>query len=1317
MNHLIEHVLYELAYEGSNGSSLDSMKEFIKQACEKHYNRFFHITYNQSFFYYFFETVILTLKNDLIQYYHRNDSNKIYSLSSLPKNVKEIEIFCNNHSVSFVINQDTRYRLFLGSDKINCNWNPITLQILEIIIQSRHDGIATLNISKILNLDFKSSFHHCKRLIHMNLTVKTSLKIKNDNHIKHFYIDFAPDNLQTYHPAQTPRIQLKQEILKSIRNSPAQIVIKTDLQELLDIKSDTQKYQLRIALQSLLYQGCIEQVIAKQNDKQVNCYRYIKELADQDDDDEYDGCNILQLQIPISLQIIKSIKDSENNGLTSTQIIKNFNLNRKFSETLLEDISVFPSSNDRKSRFPVKKQVKYIGKERSLVFYSNKQTCNLEQLQDRKESHTKLERSNMLLDLVSKSRGIIEMNTDTILKIQALVDEHEIKHSKEYHTIDKKTILRMAQYLESIKKIRIIQLSIPYLDSKFLDIKETCEQRTFLVNDPEILSFKSNDDSELVNHPVIQKYISDKQNTKRNIPIIDQDVESLVKKNDNNEKIESNKTWESRRKYGFITAKVSRIRIIHLFLVRLASKSGNNIIELTMNTLQSITIHEYFECFGQHYQSDIIDSFLLSISSHNTRILDLPEGLKIQIFHRNNTKYAFKLRFIQYLSAISKLGLIKKISANTILVLNELDPSGSLYSLLPEHRSIVDPILFWILIENKFAILPGLFISENDKDGDENLETLIRYKFQWTLNPQAPFYYHYQWMTICMEWISSNKLSNMNPFDSILLSCLVNISETYQVSLYKVVEFWQWNQETLQNQCSIKLKGEKKTTLNLCQETLEWIVLWCYLRYIHPTHYIADILFTLELEKRRIDNISSILNMVHTVIPSERVMADPLFPALFSSMDDIVFGNSKTPDARKYRLKNTDKDLIVKHVMEKLESYIAYEDPIDDTESSISNRTSNRVMKTMTKMLRNENNINARSRLFGTTLTEALSLATSTGSSIRRGVILYEKDIRTTIHGRWSEYHYLDCSMKWDPKDDVIFAVLCLKRLLWIEYKKESADKKLYRDWEQLFSQNIWNEAISYLRHINAIKYCEKHENILFQGCYLSLSDKFIQDLGELESDREIPNHIGKETCISRKTMNRIFHGLVHGTLELDDNLGILHKMNTGIQSIAENHDIYDSCLTSAILKILDKSMTIWDIKEQVMINYQDSDIDKKIFAAIHILEKSEIERIGAFSYKPISEHINFRLWSAGEFNNDDLEICLSSIESFIQIHPGCTWSELYTRKRTLFTSLELIELIEILIQRGNIIKKNFRLSDGKITLLDSCNMIDPMIMTCYWSG
>ncbi|ORX45783.1 hypothetical protein BCR36DRAFT_357920 [Piromyces finnis] len=329
-------------------------------------------------------------------------------------------------------------------------------------------------------------------------------------------------------------------------------------------------------------------------------------------------------------------------------------------------------------------------------------------------SLTELRRRQYIIDRLEKE-NIIEINSILLNDL----DEYEQNFSDNNHKIDKKTILRMVRVLEKEEALKILVVQLPTLYGEFINKTLILHQKVptdseevkhFIdsMRDKNVLNtgklkqhkVKFADSIEMENLDDLKKRIqfqqkpgTNKDNNQKLKSTMDDESkekeESTNKENKENHEEENNNSssnttsstkiksenqsntilWNCiAQNYGWITAKMIRVKILHLHILKCILKS-KNLNELdksqkyypfeTTLIIKEMTLDLYLKIIGQLSVSPELDNFLRIPDSKKRTILELPKNIRYIFF---GGKMRFRRILKTTLEILIALKLIKPIN-------------------------------------------------------------------------------------------------------------------------------------------------------------------------------------------------------------------------------------------------------------------------------------------------------------------------------------------------------------------------------------------------------------------------------------------------------------------------------------------------------------------------------------------------------------------------------------------------------------------------------------------------------------------------------
>ncbi|KAL6616969.1 hypothetical protein U3516DRAFT_826655 [Neocallimastix sp. 'constans'] len=427
------------------------------------------------------------------------------------------------------------------------------------------------------------------------------------------------------------------------------------------------------------------------------------------------------VDLPLEYQVYRIIALSGEKGITANSIRNSLSfVGTRVLVRALEKL-VRPSKAP-KDTIGINRIAEFVGKERHYRYFAagafenflrNHKIINKNKI----VSLTELRRRQYLIERLEKE-NIIEINSIFLNDL----DEYEQNFGDNNHKIDKKTILRMVKVLEKEEALKILIIQLPTLYGDYINktlilnqnVPTDCEEvKQFIdsMRDKNVLNtgklkqqkVKFADSIEMENLEDLKKRMkfhqkSDSNNTVINdkdskghhiSPIIKDNVHKKEdqahkgsgnnenNENNNSESANSNKLksenttilWNCiAQNYGWITAKMIRVKLLHVHILKCILKS-QNINELDKNKkyypfeatliIKEMTMDLYLKIIGQLSVSTELDEYLRLPDSKKKTILEFPKNIKYIFF---GGKMRFRRILKSTLEILIALKLIKPIN-------------------------------------------------------------------------------------------------------------------------------------------------------------------------------------------------------------------------------------------------------------------------------------------------------------------------------------------------------------------------------------------------------------------------------------------------------------------------------------------------------------------------------------------------------------------------------------------------------------------------------------------------------------------------------
>lgn len=246
------------------------------------------------------------------------------------------------------------------------------------------------------------------------------------------------------------------------------------------------------------------------------------------------------------------------------------------------------------------------------------------------------------------------------------------------HTVDRRTLNKLAERLEKEKKARIIKCSVPLLNGsivpKTLLLHESVTAsddivKTYIegLRDQNAISRRSSPWSqyEVVNLPVENPVVDSAESAESK----DQSTDTRRKPDDikpakiDEPVLSHPRLWRAAAMhYGWITARLLRIKLIHRHMLQLAMQTPQDnedrptFTVITAHVITKMPLKTFLVAVGVRERISLLDSYLLTEDSSKTTMSDLPDQLRSEIFKSSSAYRRLLSQCIEVLCALELVG-------------------------------------------------------------------------------------------------------------------------------------------------------------------------------------------------------------------------------------------------------------------------------------------------------------------------------------------------------------------------------------------------------------------------------------------------------------------------------------------------------------------------------------------------------------------------------------------------------------------------------------------------------------------------------------
>ena len=430
-----------------------------------------------------------------------------------------------------------------------------SLHILRTIASTKREGILQPELSKLLGIEAKMTFHHIKPLLKFGLISKYPVSSNKtftylNVHWRFVEEDFSIDYTSAQVHLNVASLTVQQLITKTLERAPNFTLTSKELFQLCGLEIHMLKI-FRRCLVVLSENGKIEYIRGSELGQRDNLIRLKKskenepsEVEIEEEQEEADDSIHIQ-GLPIGLQLYRYIAARGVGGATAREIMSSFGVNSKLVNRLLEK---FVGGKDPFGKDAIK-QPEFFGKERRYKYMirgsidppktpipSVAVSPQLGHSLSR-DSVTRVQRQELIINLLKEEGGIIEVSKGLAARMAALLQAE--------HMIDVKTLRRYVLSLEEQGFVKTVAIKFQNI-SKHLAYLPSASQDQ------------------------IDRYID---NFKKNFKF---GPSQIVIEEDSASSLQTELLTVDKFELGFIFGSMARIRYLHKYLLDVGKPDHRN---------------------------------------------------------------------------------------------------------------------------------------------------------------------------------------------------------------------------------------------------------------------------------------------------------------------------------------------------------------------------------------------------------------------------------------------------------------------------------------------------------------------------------------------------------------------------------------------------------------------------------------------------------------------------------------------------------------------------------------------------------------------
>ncbi|KAJ3269594.1 hypothetical protein HDV01_001195 [Terramyces sp. JEL0728] len=521
----------------------------------------------------------------------------------------------------------------------NINWDTPILKILKFILKQREKGATQIEISRHFAIDPKSTFHFIKILSTTDLIQKISVLASGNRTNLFIHKRYSTSDIEHKKAITKENIS---DMLRILNESTNKTLKCQDLMVLvgIDIKEKIMRKSFYRVLHKLQREKYLEFISVPNKTTYDKCVRLLDYpyLEKKNKPTVASSTKIgLKHFLSFDVQLYLLIKKNNNQGMTIKDICNSFPTIPK--KKLLREVQRM----EGKFKGPkiIKSVQENIGKLSRYVYFCVEDYPWAKDYVETQIAETprKISKIAMIKEYVLyilEKEKVHEGQASITTKVNELAKEWD----KLDHMIDRKTVQKAINLLELDNEVKTHQVAVQIPNGNIVQ-KTILSQPNIQLADPE------------VKH-LIELFKQNYFKTTVTKPRIVQDLEIDRLQVPKYVEIDDSPNWkEFAKKFGFVTPKMKRARLLHRWLFALNEET----IE-TSWIFNKMHLGLALEIIGQTQQSDELEQYLLQDGARDTQLQDLPEEIKKLKFNKSR----FRTVLLELLNILSLLDLVSPLN-------------------------------------------------------------------------------------------------------------------------------------------------------------------------------------------------------------------------------------------------------------------------------------------------------------------------------------------------------------------------------------------------------------------------------------------------------------------------------------------------------------------------------------------------------------------------------------------------------------------------------------------------------------------------------
>eukprot|EP01080_Neovahlkampfia_damariscottae_P001814 gene1814-956_t len=729
MDVIFQSCLQEISLFGYNGCTFSEMYDII---VGKYSNFSFDDFLKKKIF------SLLKDENDVTMYepYPENEIGELkFTKEGVLKFPNRVKLEKNELSFNEKIILVTSYEMRLSSlgisEAVRNLLSDIQYGLLEEIGKHRYEPSYQNILGKVLSIDPRNMNYHLKKLIGKNLITPTRSALINKVTTKiTWLVKFQPldpekTEVEKVHQFKEETIE---KILEMFKKNPKEVLLEVELKSQFQVPATKLGRSRWEGIKNELCKtGNVEQIVIEDSDdknKSKRGLKWIQKEGEEEEDEEVEEVGYVQ-EVPIVYQIYHAVAESEN-GLTHKQIYGKFGISQKISSKLCADaeklgLKVNTSEKHIFVTFPQKHGKKKVRKQK------NDEEEEIEYVTSEEEEEEEVGGLNLTINESPKKTFSGEVSTSPSSADSSRVNifsvgksqtdankkfEKKVKYSEKFYERadkmmeilterkilsitdirrdvgieDSKTRDRVVKYLEEEGKLKDILLSYP----------------SFRVGEKEIRCIILPDVDNSAESEEISGFVTSlrnselKKKTNNTLPV----SKGFTINHLDTEPIGRTRTTVSPSgkieyislRYGYLIAKMSRVKEFHKMLWALSSQCmSNEVFSFNRSDIfANMTIDSYLRIIGCGNEVPNLKNHL------HTKINDMNPEIGNILFSTQIRTNVVLPRFDDFILTLEKLQLLRVSENKEILTLSKGytlkdDVSQKTFSF----SSVDDVEIFW----------------------------------------------------------------------------------------------------------------------------------------------------------------------------------------------------------------------------------------------------------------------------------------------------------------------------------------------------------------------------------------------------------------------------------------------------------------------------------------------------------------------------------------------------------------------------------------------------------------------------------------------